>query len=158
VNHDRGSNIVLVASMIVGIFTAFVVAQLVPAAAINWQQALVFWIGIVLMLAGVAFRWYAIRILGRFFTRDVATRDDQHVVEDGPYRLIRHPSYTGTLLSVFGFGLATNNWLALLLVLAIVLFGLGYRVRVEEQALCEALGDAYRDYMRRTRRFIPYLW
>ncbi|MGH8160559.1 MAG: methyltransferase family protein, partial [Gammaproteobacteria bacterium] len=70
----------------------------------------------------------------------------------------RHPSYSGTLVTIVGFGLATTNWLSLLLVLACSLVGYSYRVHVEEQALCDALGEAYRDYMHRTRRFIPFVW
>lgn len=156
--RDRGSRLLLKAMMIGGVGAALVVANTVPAATIVWRQPVVFWVGIALILAGVAFRWYAIRVLGRFFTRDVATRPGQVVVEKGPYRLVRHPSYSGALLSLLGVGLALTNWLSLLAILAGMLVGFGYRVHVEEQALCEALGKPYRDYMKRTRRFVPYLW
>jgi len=158
VRRDRGSHLFLVVCLMVGMFLAFVCVQAVPAATMTWQQPLLFWAGIALILAGVTFRWYVIRILGRFFTRDVATHEDHHVVQSGPYRLIRHPSYTGVLVTVLGLGLALTNWLSLLIVLGCTVLGISYRVWVEERALCESLGDAYRDYMRRTKRFIPYLW
>lgn len=155
---DRGSNLALTALIVVGAVVACVCVQDVPDAAFpSWQPA-IFWIGIVLMGAGIMFRWYAIRALGSYFTHSVATRPDQTVVERGPYRWIRHPSYSGALIIVLGAGLATINWLALRLVLACAIIGYAYRVHVEEQALCEALGGAYRDYMRRTRRFIPFVW
>jgi len=156
--RDRGSYLFLVAVMMAGMFTAFVCMQAVTAATLTWRQPLLFWTGIVLIVGGVAFRWYAIRVLGRFFTRDVAIHSDQHVVDSGPYRLIRHPSYSGALISVFGFGLALTNWLSMLVVMGATVLGFSYRVHVEERALCDALGNAYRDYMKRTRRFIPYLW
>ena len=156
--RDRGSHFVLVVSLTVGLVAAFVFVNAVPQATIAWRQPLLFWIGIALILAGVAFRWYAIRVLGRFFTRDVATRAGQVVVQKGPYRFVRHPSYSGALLSLFGIGLALTNWLSLPILMASAFVGYGYRVRVEERALCDALGQAYRDYMKRTRRFIPYLW
>ncbi|MGH8399505.1 MAG: methyltransferase family protein [Gammaproteobacteria bacterium] len=158
VKRDRGSHLALILSLTAGMVVAVYCVQDIPSTTITWLQIPLFWTGIVLMLAGVAFRWYAIRMLGRFFTRDVATRADQVVVEAGPYHWIRHPSYSGGLLTALGFGLALTNWLALLAILCGALIGYAYRVHVEERALCEALGDAYRDYMRRTKRFIPFVW
>ena len=158
VRRDRGSYALIMVSMCAGIFLAFFVVFAVPAATITWQQPLVFWTGIVLMLAGAAFRWYAIKVLGKFFTRSVATRAGQFVVDTGPYRLIRHPSYTGAMVTILGLGLAMTNWLSLVLVVLGTLIGYEYRVRVEERALCEGIGNAYREYMRRTKRFVPHVW
>lgn len=158
VRRDRGSYWVIMASVGGGIFLAFWFAFGVPATTIAWHQRVVFWIGIAMMLVGMAFRWYAIRVLGRFFTRSVATRAGQYVVETGPYRLIRHPSYSGAMVAMLGLGLAMTNWASVALIVVGMLIGYGYRVRVEERALCEGIGDAYRAYMRRTRRFIPFVW
>lgn len=159
VKRDRGSHGFLIACMIIGVVTAFFIVNIKPPiATIEGNQPAVFWIGIALMLCGLAFRWYAIRVLGKYFTRDVATRANQQVVERGPYRWIRHPSYSGSLLTVLGFGLATTNWLSLVAVGGFALLGYGYRVHVEEQALSRDLGDSYRNYMQRTHRFIPFVW
>ena len=156
--HDRGSYAVIGLGLGAGILAALACADRVRATTISWQPAAVFWTGIALMVAGVAFRWYAIRALGRYFTREVATRAGQTVVEHGPYRLVRHPSYSGVLITVLGFGLALTNWLSTLVVVACTFAGFSYRVHVEERALREAIGEPYRHYMRRTRRFIPYIW
>lgn len=156
--HDRGSHLVIFLALGAAGIGAVWSVNRVPAATIDWHQPALFWLGVALVLAGVAFRWYSIRVLGRFFTRDVATRDGQTVVERGPYRLVRHPSYSGAILSFVGFGLAATNWLALLALVAGTVVAYGYRVHVEERALCKVLGDPYRDYMTRTRRFIPYVW
>lgn len=156
--RDRGSHFVLVASIVAGVAAAFACTSAVPRAGFGSVRDALFWAGIVLMFAGVGFRWYAIRVLGRFFSRDVATRADQTVVDKGPYRLVRHPSYSGGLLTVLGLGLALGNWVSLLVLLAASLVGYAYRVHVEERALCDALGAPYREYMKRTRRFVPYLW
>jgi protein-S-isoprenylcysteine O-methyltransferase Ste14 len=156
--RDRGSHASLVAALVFGIFLAFGFVFRVPSTTITWHQHALFWIGIALMLAGLAFRCYAIRSLGKFFTRTVATRAGQYVVDTGPYRLIRHPSYSGSLVIFLGVGLAMTNWAALLVILACAAIGFAWRVRVEEQALCADLGNAYRAYMRRTHRFIPYVW
>jgi len=67
-----------------------------------------------LMVAGLALRWVAILSLGRFFTVDVAIQADQSVVESGPYRFVRHPSYSGLLLAFVGLGLFFQNWLSIL--------------------------------------------
>lgn len=159
VKRDRGSHAVLVVSVVIGIVAAFFLVNAdFPGTTLTWHQPLVFWIGIALMLAGLALRWYAIKVLGRFFTRDVATRPGQTVVQTGPYRFVRHPSYSGALLMFLGTGLAMTNWASLLAIVLAAAIGYGWRVHVEEQALCADLGQPYRDYMRRTRRFVPFVW
>ena len=149
----------LLVACAVGVVAAFFLVNAdFPGTTLGWHQPLPFWIGIALMLCGLAFRWYSIKVLGMFFTRDVATRPGQTVVETGPYRWIRHPSYSGALLMFLGTGLAMTNWASLLAVMLGVALGYGYRVRVEERALCADPGQPYRDYMQRTRRFIPHVW
>jgi protein-S-isoprenylcysteine O-methyltransferase Ste14 len=156
--HDRGSYAVLIGVLWLGLLLGFGIAALVPWAAILVLRLPLFWLGIGGILVGVALRWYAIRVLGRFFTRDVATHAGQTVVQEGPYRFIRHPAYSGTLLTLLGIGLTLGNGLALLVVLIGGVSGHLYRVHVEEQALVAALGEPYRAYMRGTRRFIPFVW
>jgi protein-S-isoprenylcysteine O-methyltransferase Ste14 len=75
----------------------------------------------------------------------------------GPYRWIRHPSYTGSLLTILGILLCCLNWASLVLFMLPVV-GYAYRIRVEEEALVEGLGDEYRSYMRHTRRLIPLIF
>jgi len=108
------------------------------------------------MLAGIALRWYAVWVLGASFTVDVSTRPGQAVVEAGPYRWIRHPSYTGGLLTILGLLVCCDNWASLAAVV-IALAGYAYRIRIEERALAGDLGAPYRDYMRRTKRLIPFV-
>jgi len=154
--RDRGSRIVIVALVGIGIALAATLAFAVPEAAIAAPRRLVTMTGIALIVGGEVFRLYAIRSLGRYFTFVVARHPGQPVVECGPYRLIRHPSYTGALVTLFGVCLAMANWLSLLGMVPAVL-GYWYRIRVEERALSEGLGEAYRAYMRRTKRIIPYI-
>jgi protein-S-isoprenylcysteine O-methyltransferase Ste14 len=87
----------------------------------------------------------------------VAVAPGQTVIETGPYRLIRHPSYTGFLITLLGFGLCLTNWLSLLVIMACALIGFSYRIHVEEQVLQEQLGQRYQEYMRRTKRLIPFV-
>jgi protein-S-isoprenylcysteine O-methyltransferase len=145
----------LIGLQTIGLVLNFSLAGLLPAAAIPWQQTSLFAIGVILILFGVVLRWYAIRTLGGYFTRDVAVSPDQQIVQVGPYRMVRHPAYTGTFLTMLGVGLAVTNWASLVALLACVLVGHLHRVSVEEHALIQSIGQPYVEYMRRTKRFIP---
>jgi protein-S-isoprenylcysteine O-methyltransferase Ste14 len=154
--RDQGSRFAVIGSVWGGIVVGFGLAFALPAAAITTGRSAVFIAGLVLLAAGFVLRWYAIWVLGRSFTVVVATRPDQQVVEAGPYRWVRHPSYTGSLLTIAGVLLCLVN-VASLFALIIPLAGYAYRIRVEEDALVRSLGEPYRAYMRRTRRLIPFL-
>ena len=82
----------------------------------------------------------------------------QAVVSTGPYRRVRHPSYSGLLLIVAGFGLAAGNWLALVICIVLPLSAVLRRIQVEEAELTGMLGDRYRAYQAQTKRLIPGLW
>jgi protein-S-isoprenylcysteine O-methyltransferase Ste14 len=155
--QDRGSYMVVVGSIVAGLFVGFALALQWTDAAIPWFRTQVTIVGVVLIPLGVALRWWAILTLGSYFTFDVAVRSTQAVVQTGPYRVVRHPSYSGTLLSLLGVGLSLANWASLVAILVGGIIGLLYRVRVEEQVLQQALGQPYMDYMRRTKRFIPFI-
>jgi protein-S-isoprenylcysteine O-methyltransferase Ste14 len=156
--HDRSSGVVLLICIWLGIYASINIAFAARSFAIPWHRTSLFAIGIFLMLAGVAFRWYSIRILGKYFTRQVAIQPDQTVVEAGPYHWVRHPSYSGALLTFLGFGLVFTNWLSLISVMIITFIGYSYRVSVEEKTLVTALGEPYLQYMQRTKRFIPFIY
>lgn len=114
--------------------------------------------GFVLFCLGLVLRWVAIVYLGRYFTVDVAVAADQRVVTSGPYRFIRHPSYTGALLAFLGLGICMGNALALVTLLVPVSWVFLHRIRIEEGVMQRALGAPYRDYMLRTRRLIPFVY
>jgi protein-S-isoprenylcysteine O-methyltransferase len=114
--------------------------------------------GVVLFAAGLIFRWWAIVTLGRFFTVDVTIEKDHELVERGPFRLVRHPSYTGVLLAFVGFALTLRNWGAILVVLVPIFVAFVRRMNVEEEALARALGERYEQYMKRTRRLVPFIY
>jgi protein-S-isoprenylcysteine O-methyltransferase Ste14 len=154
--QDRGSRWILVASVWVSVTLGIGIAWTTATAAPTAGRGAFVLVGIVLMIAGMALRWYAIRTLGRSFTLTVATQSGQRVMDHGPYRVVRHPSYTGSLITILGIVIACADPLSLL-ALVPALIGFAYRIRVEEAVLSENLGDAYRSYMRRTRRLIPFL-
>jgi protein-S-isoprenylcysteine O-methyltransferase len=115
-------------------------------------------IGCALYALGLALRWYSIIHLGRFFTANVAIAADHRLIDSGPYHFVRHPSYTGMLMAVFGFALTFANWASLLIIFAPTCAVQLWRIYIEEEALIGALGEEYRGYMRRTRCLIPLIY
>ncbi len=120
----------------------------------NW----LYLFAVVLFISGMILRWWSIIHLGRFFTVNVAIAKDHRVVDDGPYRLVRHPSYTGSLVNFLGCGIMLSNSLSILSLVLPVLAMFLWRIRIEERALREALGARYTAYMTRTKRLIPFLY
>lgn len=110
------------------------------------------------ILAGLAIRWWAILALRHAFTVDVAVTSGQRVVESGPYAFVRHPAYSGTLLSFAGLGLVLRHWTSLLALLVPIAAALLYRIGIEERALAAGLGQPYLDFMRRRRRLVPLIY
>lgn len=156
--RDQGSLNLVAVLWWSGIAMDFSLSLLLPQAAISWKRTSLFFVAICLMLLGIALRWYSAGTLGKYFTFDVAIQTGQTLVEVGPYRYILHPSYSGALLTLLGFGLALGNWLGLAANLSCMGFAYAYRISVEEAALASALGESYKQYMRRTWRLVPFLF
>src|ERR1044071_3886245 len=145
--------LVIAVSMTAGVF----VAQKFQAAALPHGRMFA-GAGVVLFVAGLTLRWWAIITLGRFFTVDVTIEKDHELVERGPFRMVRHPSYTGVLLAFVGLGLSLRNWAALLVILVPIGAAFVHRMHVEEDALSHALGPRYAKYMERTKRLVPFIY
>lgn len=119
-----------------------------------WPVAL----GMAVFTLGLFLRGWAVRELGRFFKFTVVVQADHRVVDTGPYRLIRHPSYTGLLVIELGLGIMLGTWLSIPACLLPPLVAFAIRLLTEERVLARELGEPYRDYMARTRRLIPGVW
>ena len=156
--RDQGSLNVIVVLWSIGITIDFALSLLLPQAAISWKRVAVFSAGICLMMLGNALRWYSATVLGKYFTFDVAIHSGQVLIEAGPYRYIRHPSYSGALLTLLGFGLALGNWAGLAAILSCMGSAYAYRIPIEEATMASALGEPYRQYMKRTWRLVPFLF
>ena len=107
--QDRLSGPALVGFLLLAVWLGSIIAGKVPGAAIREGRSAIFVAGLVLGLAGIGIRQYAISTLGRFFSMRVTTRPDQTVVDTGLYRFVRHPSYSGSLLTVLGFSCARRT-------------------------------------------------
>jgi protein-S-isoprenylcysteine O-methyltransferase len=117
-----------------------------------------FLIGMAMMAAGMLLRWWSIRVLAEYFTVDVSIRPDHRIVRDGPYRWLRHPSYTGALATFYGFALCLGDVAALLIVIVPVTLVFLWRIRVEEAVLAQAFPAEYPAYVLQTKRLLPGLW
>jgi protein-S-isoprenylcysteine O-methyltransferase Ste14 len=154
---DRGSRAVIRICVTPAAFLLVFSPGIAPAAEIRPPLVSVV-AGIVVFSAGEALRVWSKVALGRYFTYSVMTSSDQPIITSGPYRLLRHPSYTGILLIAIGCGGAWGNWLGLGVLTLMTFVALAYRIHVEEKALIEELGDRYRGYAEHHKRVIPFIW
>jgi protein-S-isoprenylcysteine O-methyltransferase Ste14 len=152
--QDAGSLRVVMLAQGAGMFAGFAIAFMGRFGMLAHQR-LWFAIGIGVLIAGRLLRRHCFRMLGESFTAVVVVRSEQQVVERGAYRWVRHPSYTAGMLLFAGSMLALANWMSVAVVLAGAILAYSYRIHVEERALLQTLGEPYRAYMQRTKRFVP---
>lgn len=158
--RDQGTRGLIVASVLAAaVISAYLAKAAVPHLALRIPgQPWAGFGGLALAAVGVAIRYRAVAELGDSFRTTVDVADGQSVVDTGPYRLIRHPSYAGLLLIAAGFGLASHTWPGLAVCVLFPLSAMLQRIHVEETELVEVLGDPYLAYRQRTKRLVPGLW
>ena len=152
--QDRGTTVQLGAMYGVS-FLAVLLSPLLSLRGIAAMPAPIGWIGVGLMLASLALGLWAVRVLGKSYTRTLRTSAAQVLVSSGPYRIVRHPGYAAGMARLLGAGLATTNWLICALIVLIVVPTYVRRIRVEEAMLRGVFGQQFVDYSRRTWRLIP---
>ena len=114
-------------------------------------------IGLTISLLGLALAIWARRILGKHWSGRITIKVDHELIRTGPYRLIRHPIYTGILAMYTGTAIVSGSCLALL-ALAMALFAYARKIRLEEANLRTAFGPAYDSYSRESKALIPGLF
>lgn len=127
-----------------------------PHAALASAKSFV--VGAVIGWLGLLLRWWSFAALGTYFTTVVMTSPDQVVVSRGPYRALRHPSYTGLLAAFLGGGLMFGNALGAAASFLVMLAALIQRLLREERALVDALGDEYLAFAKERARLVPFVW
>ena len=155
---DRGAKRLVVVAVWTGLIVAFVLVKNVPALRAGADMWTTLLLGVAIACLGTVLRAWSILTLGTFCRRDVMVEKGQGVIRKGPYRWLRHPSYTGTLVNTFGRALAFGSWVGAALALTIATLGHLPRIRVEEAELREGFGEAYDGYARTTARLVPGLW
>jgi len=150
---ERGSINLVHYTVYPALIVAFILAWYKVTMLPDWT----FYLGLILLAAGVIIRQWAVLTLGCYFSEQVGVQEGQKVVDTGPYHFIRHPAYTGVLIAFLGIGIAISSWGATVLLLVVFALAYGYRISVEEKALASRLGEGYILYMKRTKRLIPFI-
>jgi protein-S-isoprenylcysteine O-methyltransferase Ste14 len=149
--HDGGLRMFTTLSICQGLATIF----LIFCYRLNFGGLITACVGLALMMVGITLRWWSVIHLGRFFTVKLRVVSDQHVINTGPYRYLRHPSYAGGLILCLGNGIALGNALSLLIIFIPSILYILKRIATEESLLIDALGDPYKAYMQHTKRLLP---
>jgi protein-S-isoprenylcysteine O-methyltransferase len=156
-SKDSGSIKVILGGMWIALLIAYVVAFTSAGSFPQRWQLPLFVAGTLMIFFGSLLRRYCFRTLGKYFTGDVRATPGQPVICSGPYRLVRHPSYTAGMIMFIGIGLALGNWFSLVLLMIATIATYSYRVVVEERVLLATIGEPYGNYMKERKRFIPYV-
>lgn len=155
---DRASRRALILAFAIGVGGAFWWGRRERLGTMAFPVDALMAASIALIWAGVALRLWAVRTLGRYFRTAVMVLDDHRLVEAGPYRRLRHPSYAGTLTTLLGVAIGIGNWISLAWLFAWMLPAYAWRVRVEEAALARRFGPAYEAYRQGRWAMIPGVW
>ena len=123
-----------------------------------YQSQIIQIIGLAFLFFGVILRLIVINSLGRYFTVDVTIKKDHQLKTDGAYHYVRHPSYSFSLLSFLGLAIVLNNYVSAIIIFVPVFLMFLYRIKIEEQALTDQFGSDYTDYMKKTKRLIPFIY
>jgi protein-S-isoprenylcysteine O-methyltransferase Ste14 len=150
---DRGTSILIVAAYVLALLA--MASKVLPSVALSIVGA---WAGVAIGVLGLALRIWAMRALGRFYTRTLVIAPDQPVVRQGPYRFVRHPGYLGSILIWVGAAASSGNLLSLAAVSALLAVAYAYRIVTEERMLIDALGKAYVEYRRHSWRLVPFVF
>ena len=155
--RDRGTLYLLWAVIFTSMTGGLTWSESLPLGTVpglHWMR----WVSLCLFLFGLALRWSAILTLGKSFSSNVAIHSTQKVLKTGPYRWMRHPSYTGLIILFLATGLRTRNWVSFLIVTVPTTAALLYRIHVEEIALRDHFGPEYVEYSRVTKRLMPGIY
>ena len=115
-------------------------------------------IGLVLLLFGIIIRWIAIMTLNANFSYTITIRDKHELIQSGIYQIIRHPSYTGFILSFLGISITLLNWVTVLVIIIPAVCVFSNRIKLEEKILNNHFGEIYLNYTDKTYKLFPYIF
>jgi protein-S-isoprenylcysteine O-methyltransferase Ste14 len=124
----------------------------------NLTSGYLFIIGLILIIFGIILRSWSIQILGKFFTPTIQIKEDHALIIKGPYSIVRHPSYLGAWLTIAGATIFFGSYIGFIVEVGGMGFSYYVRTDLEEKALIEVFGQQYKDYQRRVKKIIPFIW
>jgi protein-S-isoprenylcysteine O-methyltransferase Ste14 len=156
-DHDKGSikwlNIIIYTCVILAV--SF---YLLGIGFIHSAISVIPWVGLCIIPLGLIIRWVAILTLRKYFTTNVAILPDHRIIKSGIYRFIRHPSYSGSIISFCGLGLVFSNWISFIVLVIPITMAFLKRIQVEEQALQSAFGEEYANYSKMSWHLFPWIY
>lgn len=152
--QDRGSMLFMIAGYWTAVFLNPICIRILPLL----LPLDLFWIGATIALLGILVRVYSVWTLKKFFTLNVQVGSKQEIIRRGPYKYIRHPAYTGSILTLLGVAFSFRSLFSIIATVIIAAAIYGYRIKIEEKLLAENFGEAYNGYKKETWRLIPYIW
>jgi protein-S-isoprenylcysteine O-methyltransferase Ste14 len=120
------------------------------------RTMIAYWLGLIMLAAGIGFAVWARNYLGRNWSGTVTVKQDHELIRTGPYRLVRHPIYTGLLLAILGTAVAFGEWRGLL-AFALIAASLLLKLRTEERFMSESFPDEYPRYRADVPALIPFI-
>ncbi|MCE7699045.1 MAG: isoprenylcysteine carboxylmethyltransferase family protein [Methanobacterium paludis] len=149
--NDKGSVWLLLIGVIASVYVVSVLSVTSPLPELTVIG------GITLMMLGIILRQWSIAVLGKFYSGTVSIQKGQKVVDKGPYSLVRHPAYSGTILTVIGYAVVGASVAGIISALVICGLIYSYRIHIEEKTLTSELGEEYLEYSKRTKKLIPHV-
>lgn len=114
-------------------------------------------VGACMIIAGISFRAWAVHSLGKYFTATVQIKADHRLIKTGPYRIVRHPSYTGAFMAIIAGGVILGSLTGFIISCMAMIIAYYVRIGIEEKELIARFGDDYLAYKRDTKMMIPYV-
>ena len=151
---DRGSMLLIIVGYCLAILLNPFLIHLFPFVVPEF----IFWIGMLLAVIGIFIRIYSVWTLRHYFSPTVQVSSEQKIVQTGPYKYIRHPAYTGSILALLGISISFRSPLGIIANLLIIAVIYGYRIKIEEKAMEKSFGLLYENYKKHTWRLIPHIW
>ena len=156
-DYDKGSikwlNIIIYTCVALAVSFGFIgIGQ------IHSTISIIPWIGLCFIVVGLIVRWTAILTLRKYFTTNVVIQSDHRIIKTGLYRFVRHPSYSGSIISFCGLGLAFSNWISFIVLVVPITIAFLKRIQIEEQALSSAFGEEYSDYCKMSWALFPWIY
>ena len=156
-DYDRGSikwlNLIIYSSVALAVSFGFIGIGL-----IHTTFLVLPWIGLCIIIIGLIIRWTAILNLRKFFTTNIVIQSDHRIIRLGIYRFVRHPSYSGAIISFCGLGLAFSNLFSFIIMVLPITTAFIKRIQLEEKALRSAFGEEYTDYCNTSWALFPWIY
>jgi len=157
--HDSNTlnwvNIVIYSAILAGFFFKYGIDELGVFAKHDSTLA---WAGLVIMSMGFVLRVTSIITLRKYFTVNLAINNEHKLINQGLYKYVRHPSYSGSILSFIGMGIAFGNILSFLLLVVPVTALFMWRISIEEEMLVGAFKEEYQEYRQHSWRLVPWVY